>query len=123
MSKKCWGRRVVISYIKKLPKWQAAYVAACVDTDGSIFWDGSVRRSPALSITNNNLEFLKFIQRTVCGGKLYSYVRKRNEQTKQVYDLRFRVLEIKDLLPQIIPFLIVKKNRAVRALERLNNVY
>ena len=75
-----------------------------------------------ISIANTNLESLKYIQ-FLCGGKIITDAPRRGyEYKKQLYILRITGFEnIKGLLEQILPFLIIKKHKGEILLQYINS--
>lgn len=110
-------KNAVPSRVKKLKKWEANYVAACVDTDGTVCL---VRHSEGrVEIANNNLEFLRRLQLMCSGGRITEYMREEGDKRRNSYRLYFRFFEMKSLLPQIIPYLVIKQGKAKILLRRL----
>jgi len=114
-------RRIVSSRIKKLSLTQAAYLAACVDCDGSVCFRKT--GGSYVDIGNTDLSFLMYLQLITNGGRLREKKYNRRRGYKPFYYLRFRVKETYDLLPQILPFLVIKKEKAKQLLENMKNVY
>lgn len=119
---------VIVSEIKELTEGEAMYVAACIDTDGSISICGRNARKKGdtvqVSLANTHVGFLKHVQKMVGGGRLSPHNRKfipSLKYPKECYTLGFRMNEVRDLLPQIIPFLVIKKDKAIRVLELLKS--
>jgi len=93
---------------EKLSDWLAGYIAGMVDGEGTI----TVSRNKDLRIYNNNLAMLSVIQ-VFAGGKISP------NGTPPGLVLSFRLEEKKWLLPQIIPYLIIKKQKAMDLLKIL----
>jgi len=101
-------------------KW--IWLAAIVDCEGCLgLWkkrEKHLRRGyryqPALTITNSSREFLELIKKTVgCG-----YI-SRNTKRKDWYQYEMCNNDLRRVLPQIQPFLIVKKKQCELLLEAL----
>lgn len=89
------------------------YVAGFLDADGWISIQPPSKTGGAetrIGITNTNLQVLILIQEQY-GGRLNSKTRYRSNH-KQGWDLHFRVEEQKKLLEDILPYLIIKKEKA-----------
>jgi len=104
------------SRIKSLTKWQRAYIACAIDGEGSITKrteDNGFR----VHIANTHLGFLENIRKMTRGGRIMINRREQPRQ-KHCYSLYFRRREILDLLPQLLPYLIIKKDIAKLILEK-----
>lgn len=118
----------VVSKIKELTEGDAKYVACAIDTDGFISIHGrsygKKEYDISVGVSNTHVGFLRGIQKIVGGGRLChrSQSKASFKTTKERYELNFRRNEARDLLPQLVPFLVIKKKRAVRALKLLNRV-
>ena len=104
----------VESNIRKLSNIERAYVACAIDTDGCI-----ISRYKYVVVTNTDLPFLEHIQK-ICGGGIIRRRKFRPKQWKVGYELRFRWKEVDALLPQIVKFLFIKKNKAEGILKGVN---
>lgn len=97
--------RGIPSVVKKLSTGEKMYVAACIDTDGSV----NVKASTAY-VANNHKGFLENIQK-ICNGAGHM-------NTNQGYHrLVFRQSETCDILSQVFTYMIVKKEKAVKILK------
>ena len=94
-----------------------AYIAGMIDADGHI---GTGRNRYKVTIANNYLPMLEHIQFHVGG-----HISEDDRGRIKTYQLNFRVHEQIELLPRIIPYLIVKKQKAIERLKYLkaNNDY
>ena len=98
---------------KDLPGWFCGYIAGMIDADGH------VKAHPRiLSISNTDLECLEFLRQYV-GGHISTAGAIRSGQNKQGYQLCLRNEEIVALLPQIIKYMIIKREEAENLLEAL----
>lgn len=111
------------SKILNLHPEQASHTACALDTDGYI--GICVNRGylePKVIITNNHLGFLEHKQREVGGGIIREHnIKHLRPSHNRQFVLAFRVEEMRDLLPQVLPFLIIKKERAVEVLNLLED--
>ena len=105
----------VESKVRRMRKEEAAYVAGIFDGEGCIgfYRDKEGRESINCSISNTSVDMLMAVQRMV-GGGLFSpcYRKKENPKYKQAYRLYFRYNEVRDMLPQIVDYLIIKRDVA-----------
>ena len=116
------GRPRIKSEIHQLSEGEAMYVAACLDTDGFIGINPNRQYFEAkVAISNNNTEFLEHVQRMVGGGHIGNHrcIEKLRPTHNPQFNLTFRVAEMLDLLPQVLPFLIIKRGRAIEVLDLL----
>lgn len=108
--------------INVLTDTQKAYLAGFIDADGSLGVNADNRSTPPrlssrLTIGNTNLEVLQTIQKMIGDVEIYYHPRTQ-EKWKGVHELiitKYGVL--KNLLEQIIPFMILKKRRGELLLE------
>lgn len=71
-------------------------------------------------ITNNHKPVLEFIQQKIETGALYTRpYKKREKEYNPTYDLRFYGNTIRVLIPKLLPYLQVKRERAILLLEAL----
>jgi len=92
---------------KQLSDWMAGYIAGMIDGEGTI------RSRPSrkdVRIYNNNFEMLSIVQ-VFSGGRI--------SKNKDGLVLNYRKEEQRWLLPQIIPYLIIKKQKAIDLLKIL----
>ena len=89
-----------------LPEWLAGYIAGMIDGDGYI--------GVGVNIYNNELGMLLILQQFI-GGRI------SKARNKDYYTLSLRQVEQGLLLPQIIPYLIIKKERAIKLLQKIGN--
>jgi len=105
--------------VKHLSDVEKAYIACAIDCEGTI----SLRRhkkswKPYMAITNTNKEFLENIRRMCNAGRIKAKKMRVLCRAGSValvrycYDLIFNVREIERLLPQILPYLVIKRERA-----------
>lgn len=98
---------------------QASYLAGFVDGDGSISITQQGDRSfSSYSVTfrvgNTNREVLEWFQKTTGVGKITEMGMNKNwnrPNIKQMYNWTVYPTDLRELLPQITPYLIVKKER------------
>lgn len=104
---------------------EAAYVAGFLDGEGSLMLHaerrGEVRSgwrfSPGFSLSNTNLEVLRFCRDAMGNGSLRVQTRPKGQ--KVCYRLGLNPNQMRHVLPQIIPHLFLKKRRAELLLEYL----
>lgn len=115
--------RNVVSEVRRMSEAEVAFVAGVFDADGHI----SIRYVPQrkcydckCAVANNNLDLLYRLQKLVNGGRIicHTLADERKHHAPQ-YLLQFRISEEKDLLPQLLPWLVVKRDNAVNLLTYL----
>ena len=115
MTKANAGFRVM----KPLTDWQLAYLAGFIDGEGSIGIYGANRRNNSavrLMVNNTYLEVVDFIHAlTGVGTVIYKEGGKRKAPSK-IWQVT-SVFEMRDVIVKLLPYLIVKKNQAMSALE------
>lgn len=95
-----------------LKEWEKGYVAGFLDADGniSLYQRSNTTLYRAVCINNTNRAVINWLHDKT-GGVVYEIKRKRNNQ-RTCYRLCYSYSEQKKLLEMIIPFLVVKKERA-----------
>lgn len=113
--------------LKRMSPTEAAYIAGYVDADGCIIlgkrkapWTSSrIGFRPEVVITGSAKGVL-FKIAGMAGGKLVPIPyrsSKLGKNVKQMYRVRFTTRHAKDLIEQIIPYLILKKRQAALVLQ------
>lgn len=134
---KCWTKRKVKSVtcfcnkcnkyfthrekalVKQLEKFEASWIAALLDGEGT--FHATVRKkgvTPFLEIVNTSKELIDKVREVVGYGAVIPVKRPPPRKMKYVWILYSH--GSRELLPQIIPFLIIKKKAAVALLNYLN---
>lgn len=90
--------------LNHLPQYLASYVAGYIDADGSV-------GKGYLSITSKDKKHLSLIS-NIIGGKL-----SLQNKAKKYYQLALRKIERQYILPQIIPYMMLKRKKAICCLE------
>lgn len=103
-------KNISTNKIKKLSKTNAKWLAGIIDCDG---WISLARKE--IGVANTNRTLIETIQTIVGGGKIRILHKIKG---KDLYHLVFRVKETLKLIPQILPFLIIKGNNAIKILEK-----
>ncbi len=113
---------------KAMTPTEAAYFAGFVDGEGTIgiirasrrAQRGGYRLQPYFSICNTNVAVLEAIQ-VMCGnGRLVQQTNPLLPTHKTLYALRFSPNQIRHLLPQLRPYLIVKLKQCEYLMEFLS---
>lgn len=78
------------------------------------------RWSPTMCVSNTSILFLKTIQERVGMGWMANQPANEATNARQSWRLHFKQNDMRILLPQIIPFLIIKKEQARLLLKALN---
>jgi hypothetical protein len=110
----------------KLEEKSKVWLACAIDAEGGIYlyhrkkkngaWDGYQNH---IDITNTNLDFLKHAQNLMKGRIRPTH---RKEKRKPCFQLRISSQpEIANILGQILPYLIVKRPKAVEMLNFINS--
>lgn len=104
--------------IQELSIVQRAYLAGLIDGEGHI---STYKRwiEPVVGIANCNKKLMEQVRQLVAGRIIKTVPRKKKWKT--MYQVRVvRIRDIKALLEQVLPFLIVKKRQAELMLELCN---
>jgi hypothetical protein len=110
----------------KLEEKSKTWLACAIDAEGGIYlyhrkkkngtWDGYQNQ---IAITNTNLDFLKHAQKLMKGR-----IRPIHKKDKRRSCFQLRICsqsEIINILEQILPYLIVKKTKALKMLKFLRS--
>jgi len=101
---------------------ELAYMAGIIDGEGTIYLQRQIRNSylswyPRLQVCNTNAPVMKWIHSRF-GGHLYGKDRsKHNKNWKYQYQWYTNRKIMDNLLPKILPYLIIKKEHAQLILE------
>jgi hypothetical protein len=106
----------------------AAYLAGFIDGEGTIGIIRARRREnksgyrlqPYLSVANTDKPALEAIQAMCGNGRLVQQTNPVNANHKDGYSLRFSPNQIRHLLPQLQPYLLIKAKQAGYVLEFLS---
>lgn len=98
---------------------EAAYFAGIVDGEGTIGLyrtkrsasTGGHRIMPMLAASNTNFLLLEWL-RNACGNGILSLQCKNQPHQKNGYCIRFTSNQIRHILPQILPYLVIKAEQA-----------
>lgn len=110
-----------------MKKTNKAYVAGFIDADGSIIFQRTKRKKggyhfyPRVWIYNSHKPVLKLIQSWYKGKLEMELQSPSKKMIKKLYRLRIKGKMLKQILIDIIPYLIIKKERAKICLEFLNH--
>jgi hypothetical protein len=108
-------------YNKIISDVDAAWLAAVIDSEGTItvIKNGS---APLIIVVNNSKEFLEHVRDIIeCGG-IHIKRRYKNNEERITYDYRIQRLDVViNTLKAIIPYLIIKKNNAMKILSWLES--
>ncbi|MEK6878564.1 MAG: hypothetical protein AABY22_03100 [Nanoarchaeota archaeon] len=101
--------------MKKLKKYEKTYLAAALDSEGWMSWSISPSRHkyPQIQFCNTNLDFVKKVANLLDSTNFSERNRKGSLGKKTCYCVSLnKGKEVLNLLKQIEPYLIVKKERA-----------
>ena len=98
------------------------YLAVWLDTEGSIslskskgYKDRTYWR-PEIRFTNTNYEAIKLL-----ADLTYGHIKvRKSKKYKEAYDVKLPVKQCRELLPRIIPFLVIKYRQAILLREALD---
>ena len=110
--------------VRHLSAYEQGYVAAILDGEGCIqsynLGRNNGLKQLKITIGNTNLELLEKLKEVIGTGAIYHRPSK-NPKHADAYVLNIsRTSDIQYLLSQVYPFLIVKRQRALEALEKFN---
>ena len=125
MGKWYFGPQVVSD--KVMSPSEAAYLAGFIDGEGTItIWKarrkdqrGGYRLQPCLSVANTCLAALEAIQQMCGNGRLLQATNPHHPNHKPGYILKFSSNQIRHILPQVRPYLLIKAKQADYVLEYL----
>lgn len=102
--------------ITQLEEWQKAWLACAIDSEGNIYAPVNCVR---LEIVNTNIEFVLCVT-SMLGDRAKVYTRKRrSEKETQAYTVVLgKQYELREILRQVLPYLIIKKEKARQVIER-----
>lgn len=130
-SDECRRVRDEAKYVVKrtLSVADAAYIAGLVDGEGTLsVWrehrranKSGFRYVPTFTISQADQQFLEDIREIVGNGRVYlADARKKNPQHKPCYNLIFKAHQTRWVLPQLLPYLRVKRRQAELVLRYLD---
>lgn len=94
----------VTSKINTLTPMDAKYIAGLIDCEGSISRSGRNSSCYRITFVSKDKEFIDYYQKLINGGKVCF--------CGGTYRVELRKNEVLDLLPQVYPYFIVKKEAA-----------
>jgi hypothetical protein len=114
---------------KLMSKEEAAYVAGFIDGEGSIYMVkerrpencSGFRYGTGLVVSQCHLGSLEAIRSMTRNGRIISE-KKRMSHHKDIWKLSWTPNQMRHILPQLLPYLIVKHRQAVLALQMLSLV-
>jgi hypothetical protein len=109
-------QRNVVS-TKTLDATEAAYVAGFLDGEGTVTIGRETRSAnrvgyryhPCLMLANTNREGLEHVQRLCGNGRIDCAIAAKGRNQKPLYRLWFSANQIRQLLPQVRPFVFIKR--------------
>lgn len=112
--------------IRRLRKWEAAWLAGVIDGEGSIgLYDyGREGRRVMLQLSNTNKDFVERTREIIgCGSKANRskwHKSHKGRKTMFMYSLKGSN-RCYHLIKQLIPFLIIKKQKAINIISELED--
>lgn len=125
------GKRLPSQLKRQLKPWERAYIACAIDTEGSIVLDPrttngiTTHYASCITIANTEKAFLKRIKEILGFGNIHTYKfnKSRQKHFKNIHTLLIsRKNTLIDLLEQIIPYLIIKREQAKHLLSILQAI-
>ncbi len=115
------------THVRKLSELEKAWLAGVIDGEGSIFVakvKGAQHRRgfiyvPLLKIDNSNRAFVNKIQDMIGKGSVH-FVEENRSGWKDRWEYNGSSHVLRELLPQLLPYLLVKREVAQRMLEYLS---
>jgi hypothetical protein len=111
--------------IRKLKKWEASWLAGCIDSDGSIgFYNyGPEGKRACLQFGNTSRELLKQVRDTIgCGSSVLHIPNPSHKGRKTMYYYTLKgSCRCYWILRQIVSFLIVKRQKALDIIQLLES--
>ena len=117
--------------MNKLIVAEAAYIAGLVDGEGWVSFAMTShkrlikkdRRTPLLGIANTNKDVLDWVLFKVGIGKVFKVSRKfSKEHWKDQYRYTLHGKQVGELLKQLLPYMIIKRQRAILVIEYSNTI-
>lgn len=110
--------------IRKLKRWEASWLAAVIDGEGSIglYNYGNEGRRVCIQMSNTSEEFVSRMREIIGGGSNVNRIslHKSHKGRKQMYIYSLKGSNrCYKILKQIIPFLVIKKQKAIDIIEEL----
>lgn len=103
--------------MKPLSEPEKAYLAGAIDGEGCVFtYKANNRGYMGLEVANTNEDFIKYVA-TLIGGRIYLSDPKGRLGIKPCFHVRlYRRDELIPLLKGLLPYLIIKKQKAIEIL-------
>ena len=110
--------------VRTLSPYEKGYIAAMIDGEGCIqFYNlgrNNGKKQAKIAIGNTSRELLEKVQGIIGTGNIYHQPSKNPRHADAYMFTVNRTTDIQCLLSQLYPFLIVKRKRALEALEHFN---
>ncbi len=113
---------------KRMTRAEAAYVAGVIDGEGTIGLRAKHRRggkshqfNPALRVSNTSLSLLEALIRMTGNGQIFAD--RRGTGQRACYDWALSANQIRHVLPQVAPHLVVKQRQSELLLRFLELVH
>lgn len=114
--------------LSTLTEAELGYIAGFMDGEGSILISETGKLNPTLQFPNTHRAAIEWLQRKLTVGGLAITVRSKatavNPHYKDLYQLHIGgALNVYSILKAILPYLIIKKEKAERAIRILETKY
>jgi len=110
--------------LPKLKSWEWGYIAGMLDGEGWIgFQQDRKHKRPTIVISGTNKEAMEWINKKLNNTEKFIRVEMtkwKGKQAKPIYRVRMRNKEVfEKVLKKLLPYLIVKKDKATICLKQL----
>ena len=115
-------RKQTVQRTKVMSLTDAAYLAGIIDGEGSVgVWKNGVYRIAAVHVANTDKGLMVWLRRTVGkAGYLHPKLDDGFGRTKPCYDWSVQAqIDVLSLLKQVAPYMVIKRNKAQKAIEFL----
>ena len=123
-------RNIPIHHLQTIPsikfilsEGEKGYIAGIIDGEG---WIGEVGKTCArLTITNTTKELCDFLKRKIPWGRIYLHSKQEYEKSNKTcwqFDVG-KTFVVYRLLKQIVPYLIIKREKAEQVLKQLKQFF
>ena len=111
--------------LSSLTREEIGYIAGFMDGEGSILFCLNRKMNPTIQFSNTNKEVIEWLLKKLTVGGLSITVReKKNPKWKTLYQIHIGgIKNVFDILVKIEPYLIIKREKAQRAIKELKERY
>ena len=112
--------------LRKLTIAERAYIAGIIDGEGSIIMNyDKPKTNPAIQVANTNETLMNWLlEKITAGNKTVVHRNRHNPKWQDVYQLYINgIKNVYDICQVLLPYLIIKKEKAEKAITFLKNKY